>query len=151
MLSFFQILKHIGKVESLLPAPSEKKLSVMCTQMLPVLFHLNTSLVYYSPFFFCIFAQFRIFQTFTWNSKNSENFLKMLATRNLLANASSNFQIRYLSKSQKLTQFQRRYSELPLFLRNISNITKITLTKAVNRNSKFCNLKDLFKTKKTQE
>ena len=52
-----------------------KKLSVACTQTLPVLFSLDISLIYNTTFFIGVFAQFRIFQSFTRNVKKVNKFL----------------------------------------------------------------------------
>ena len=41
---------YIWKMEYLPPLSTGKKYSVMLIQILPVLFHLNTSLGYYTPF-----------------------------------------------------------------------------------------------------
>ena len=53
-------------MEKLLPLFTGKILSVVCTQIFQASFHLNTSLVYYTPFFIGVFSllSFRYFKVY---------------------------------------------------------------------------------------
>lgn len=79
VLSLFWISKYKEQMKNMLPVCTENG-----AQILLVLFNLNTSLVYNSPFYNGVYAQFQIFLSLTQNLKNFRKlFRKMLTHKNL--------------------------------------------------------------------
>ena len=141
VLSLFWISKYKEQMKNMLPVCTENG-----AQILLVLFNLNTSLVYNSPFYNGVYAQFRIFLSLTQNLKNFRKlFRKMLTHKNLQTIGFLSFETGHLSPSENVKRFQRRNSELFCFIQGISKLFNQKNKTKKSCEQKFCQPKALLK------